>query len=298
MSDQFQSGLEGTNWSIVDYDLKQLKEYFSKLKFTFIEIRAKEFFLQNLFTPSTNNSNTGDGDKQQLKQIKIQIEPLLKEIKSTCLAISSRNQESAELIDKISSFHNQISQLKGSVDLLLQKEYPPVEYLSVGEGLETKNNLLTQLSHLELSIQQLQDDIELKIGAVAIARHHMLELEREESEYSCKSNEALKARMNGNKEAENIHKWLQEMQSFSTHLMVTQSDLLQVNWDECGERRVSFDLKGKIRIVAEIDPIDFTVKQYDCFIGGRPVELKRFPFQPGDPLGLFVCELIEYHQNH
>ena len=116
------------------------------------------------------------------------------------------------------------------------------------------------------------------------------DFEREEAEFAHKSNEAVKARLNGNKEAENIHKWLKEMQNISTSLLGTS--LLKVNWKDTTQNTVSFEV-GDLQVYAEFDPIDFSITRYEFYLNGQPTMLKRFPVEVGDSLGLLVSEVLE-----
>ena len=222
--------------------------------------------------------------------MKKQIEEVLHAIKEKSNSICLMQDVEQESSTKINFLRSSIENLLESIQQYSTKIYPQLEFNSIQDAEMCKKELLTKSSKCDISIEQVKEDLEERAEAFKILQEQIRDFEREEAEFAHKSNEAVKARLNGNKEAENIHKWLKEMQNISTSLLGTS--LLKVNWKDTTQNTVSFEV-GDLQVYAEFDPIDFSITRYEFYLNGQPTMLKRFPVEVGDSLGLLVSEVLE-----
>ena len=308
MHQQVNAPLEGTNWALVQHETAQYKEYLSKLKFTLTELNTKEAFLTALLREASDENEEGTTTrgtkafeqensqehqiKAHLKTVKQQIESQEQTLRCTYESVQDKLAEQKQKISLLAQLSAQCTVLVEKNQSFLQKTYPA---RTLEETLHLKTEQSSELLKLQCTTEQLEESISELRESIAATRSLNTLLEHEEAETAKRASEAVNARMNGNREVEKVHSWLQAMQKYMLQFGVGAA-AVEVEWERCNsEGSISMLFGGgAVQVKAEVSPVDFTLKKFEC-LSLREEEGagfgKRIPVEPGDSLALLVREL-------
>ncbi len=156
-----------------------------------------------------------------------------------------------------------------------------------------KTEQSSELLKLQCTTEQLEESILELQESIASTKSMNCLLEQEEAETARRASEAVNARMNGNREVEKVHSWLQQMQKYMTQFGG------EVQWERCTAEGVIWMVFGKgagaeLQVQAEVNPVDFSLRSFEC-ISLKEESIgfgKRLSVEPGDPLALLVHEVL------
>lgn len=197
LHEEFTGNLQN-NWHLVEFDLKQLKEYFSKLKFTFIEIRAKEYFLEALFKQPQEWPSNATASSSPLKELKKQIEAAQQAIQSHVSEFFSLKNTNEDMYKKVTGIIEESEMIQSKIDQLNCKSYPALPpFMSVEEAAAAESELKTTLQQTIFSIEQLEEGIEELQGSLSEIQKRNSALGAQDQDYERKSREAVARRIRG-----------------------------------------------------------------------------------------------------
>lgn len=297
------------NKFLIEQDLRQMREYIAKLKFSFIEIRAKELFLEHLLSSNSLASLAGNetvATKEELKAAKAHCQSLQLKGKEVCSQIGKSLDDSAQLESSLASLNEKTHHSRQLISSLAAKEYPSLPFASLQQAISAKNEAVASLLASECQASDLERRIQQTAAEIAQLQDKNAQLKEREREASTSAQLAIAERLSGtNREPDRVFHWLGQFTAFIQLLASGSAGRLEIAKTveiSAFRREIHFSY-GEFRAHVLLSTMDGSVERFSSATasGSQPSSWRGGSLEAADatttsslqvsePLSLWVTE--------
>ncbi|KAK6902882.1 hypothetical protein L486_08378 [Kwoniella mangroviensis CBS 10435] len=223
--------LDPNNPILVREEMESQKEYFRRLKFTYLEQEAKRHFLSSIMLEEPPTVEQGENEERE--RINAEKKAILKETKST---IEDMRSMTVKLAEDNAQKHKQVS-TKLSEAQVLQKQirdmelelarikatHPPENRMTTTQANETLDAQIVEMERLTDAISSTQSQTDIVREEIAKVAKEVQRLSRDKEREEARAKEVREGREAGDTKVDEICRWYSSSTSFYRSLLGIKS---------------------------------------------------------------------------
>ncbi|KAE8538047.1 hypothetical protein D1P53_006114 [Cryptococcus gattii VGV] len=266
--------LDPNNPILVREEMKAQKDYFRKLKFTYLEQDAKRHFLASITGDEPQRVEPGENEerelinaekKERLKAAKVGIE----DMRTTSVKLAEENAkkhgEMSQQLVEAQTLQKQIRDMELEL-ARIKATHPPENRMTVNQANDTLDAQIVEIQQLTDEREATQAQIDQTSETVARIAKERLSRDREREE--ARAREVREGREAGDTKVDDICRWLTSSMSFYRSLLGIRS----VRAVSETELHLEYDVpQGPIILVMKFD--ELTKRLADAALVGSDIDI-------------------------
>ncbi|KIR58679.1 hypothetical protein I314_05518 [Cryptococcus bacillisporus CA1873] len=268
--------LDPNNPILVREEMKAQKDYFRKLKFTYLEQDAKRHFLASITGDEPQRVEPGENEEREL--INAEKKERLKAAKA---GIEDMRTTSVQLAEENAKKHDEMSQQLVEAQTLqkqirdmelelarIKATHPPENRMTVNQANDTLDAQIVEIQQLTDEREATQAQIDQTSEIVARIAKELQRLSRDREREEARAREVREGREAGDTKVDDICRWLTSSMSFYRSLLGIRS----VRAVSETELHLEYDVpQGPIILVMKFD--ELTKRLADAALIGSDIDI-------------------------
>ncbi|WWD15623.1 hypothetical protein CI109_100045 [Kwoniella shandongensis] len=223
--------MDPTNPILVREEMESQKDYFRRLKFTYLEQEAKRHFLASI--TGTEPQRVEPGENEERETINAAKKASLKSTKST---IEEMRAQTVQLAEDNARKHVEMSQQLGEAQALqkqirdmelelarIKATHPPENRMTIAQANETLDGQIVEMERLTDAIGSTQAQTDSTREEVARVAKELLRLGRDREREEARAKEVREGREAGDTKVDEICRWFTSSLAFYRSLLGIRS---------------------------------------------------------------------------
>ncbi|XAO24064.1 hypothetical protein I312_102854 [Cryptococcus bacillisporus CA1280] len=268
--------LDPNNPILVREEMKAQKDYFRKLKFTYLEQDAKRHFLASITGDEPQRVEPGENEerelinaekKERLKAAKADIE----DMRTTSVQLAEENakkhDEMSQQLVEAQTLQKQIRDMELEL-ARIKATHPPENRMTVNQANDTLDAQIVEIQQLTDEREATQAQIDQTSEIVARIAKELQRLSRDREREEARAREVREGREAGDTKVDDICRWLTSSMSFYRSLLGIRS----VRAVSETELHLEYDVpQGPIILVMKFD--ELTKRLADAALIGSDIDI-------------------------
>ncbi|KJE02173.1 hypothetical protein I311_04229 [Cryptococcus gattii NT-10] len=268
--------LDPNNPILVREEMKAQKDYFRKLKFTYLEQDAKRHFLASITGDEPQRVEPGENEerelinaekKERLKAAKVGIE----DMRNTSVKLAEENarkhEEMSQQLVEAQTLQKQIRDMELEL-ARIKATHPPENRMTVNQANDTLDAQIVEIQQLTDEREATQAQIDQTSETVARIAKELQRLSRDREREEARAREVREGREAGDTKVDDICRWLTSSMSFYRSLLGIRS----VRAVSETELHLEYDMpQGPIVLVMKLD--ELTKRLADAALIGSDIDI-------------------------
>ncbi|WVQ70141.1 uncharacterized protein L199_008366 [Kwoniella botswanensis] len=223
--------LDPNNPILVREEMESQKEYFRRLKFTYLEQEAKRHFLSSIILEEPPTVEQGENEERE--RINAEKKAILKETK---LTIEDMRSMTVKLAEDNAQKHKQVSTTLSEAQVLqkqirdmelelarIKATHPPENRMTTTQANETLDAQIVEMERLTDAISSTQSQTDIAREEVAKVAKEVQRLSRDREREEARAKEVREGREAGDTKVDEICRWYSSSLSFYRSLLGIKS---------------------------------------------------------------------------
>ncbi|KGB74278.1 hypothetical protein I307_05009 [Cryptococcus deuterogattii 99/473] len=268
--------LDPNNPILVREEMKAQKDYFRKLKFTYLEQDAKRHFLASITGDEPQRVEPGENEerelinaekKERLKAAKAGIE----DMRTTSVKLAEQNakkhEEMSQQLVEAQTLQKQIRDMELEL-ARIKATHPPENRMTVNQANDTLDAQIVEIQQLTDEREATQAQIDQTSETVARIAKELQRLSRDREREEARAREVREGREAGDTKVDDICRWLTSSMSFYRSLLGIRS----VRAVSETELHLEYDVpQGPVILVMKFD--ELTKRLADAALIGSDIDV-------------------------
>ncbi|WVQ71594.1 hypothetical protein IAR50_001134 [Cryptococcus sp. DSM 104548] len=268
--------LDPNNPILVREEMNAQKDYFRRLKFTYLEQGAKRHFLASITGEEPQSVAPGENEeleasnaqkKAELKAVKAEIENM----RTETVALAEQNaKQHSEMTSQLSEAQALQKEIRGmELELArIKATYPPENRMTISQATDMLDAQTVELGQLMDDKEAVQVETDQTRSEVARIAKDVQRLGRDREREEAKAKEVREGREAGDTKVDDICRWLSSSMSFYRSLLGIRS--VQAATDN--ELHLEYDVpNGPVTLALAFDPL--TKRLSDATLVGSDIDI-------------------------